>query len=125
MTACRCCAPSSSGREVNPAQPLTAGMWTRDLPLHNEFVGAASDVTSFHQYSTTQNLQATIEELGRLGRPLFCTEWMARHFDSTFETHLPLFKEAEVGCYSWGLVRGRTQTHLPWSSAPAAAEPEL
>ena len=66
-----------------------------------------------------------IAQLSAHGRPVFCTEWMARQFESTFETHLPLFKAASVGCYCWGLVKGRTQTHLPWGWQPGSAEPEL
>jgi len=27
---------------------------------------------------------------------------------------LPLFKQKNIGCYQWGLVKGKTQTHLPW-----------
>lgn len=119
------CAAFEWAREVNPSQPLTSGVWSPDLLQHNEFVCAASDVISFHQYSTHQNLTAMIEQLRRFERPILCTEWMARQFESTFETHLPLFKEANVGCYCWGLVQGRTQTHFPWGSEPGAAEPQL
>ena len=41
---------------------------------------------------------------------------MRRASGSRFETHLPFFKEHGIGCYSWGLVNGKTQTHLPWNS---------
>ncbi len=115
----------SWAREANPSQPLTTGVWSPDLPEHNEFVCAASDVISFHQYSTHQNLEAMIEQLRASDRPILCTEWMARQFESTFETHLPLFKEKGVGCYCWGLVQGRTQTHFSWGSEVGAVEPEL
>lgn len=43
--------------------------------------------------------------------------------DSHFETHLPLFSDAGVGCLSWGLVAGRTQTFYSWGSPPGAPEP--
>jgi hypothetical protein len=32
--------------------------------------------------------------------------------------------ETNVGCYLWGLVNWRTQTHYPWGSPEGAAEPD-
>ena len=63
--------------------------------------------------------------LKKLGRPLVCTEYMARTQNSRFATHLPIFKEENVGCYNWGLVSGKTQTIFPWGSPKGAAEPKL
>jgi len=45
-----------------------------------------------------------------------CTEYMAREFGTTFEFSLPIFKENNVGCYNWGLVAGKSQTHFGWST---------
>jgi hypothetical protein len=56
---------------------------------------------------------------------MVCTEYLARTTDSRFETHLPVFWEAGVGCINWGLVAGRTQTQYPWYSAPGTPEPTL
>ncbi len=42
---------------------------------------------------------------------------MARPAGSTFEAILPIAKEQRVGAFCWGLVLGRTQTHLPWKPA--------
>jgi hypothetical protein len=53
-------------------------------------------------------------ELSEFGRPLFCTEWMARLAHSTIKEQLPLFARHKVASFQWGLVNGRTQTHLPW-----------
>ena len=33
---------------------------------------------------------------------------------------LPIFKERKIACYQWGLVKGRTQTHLPWPNIQRA-----
>ncbi|MCP4250844.1 MAG: hypothetical protein GY778_27720, partial [bacterium] len=52
------------------------------------------------------------------GRPVLCTEWMARALGSKIETDLPLFKREEVGCYMWGLVNGRAQFQFPWWNKP-------
>ena len=41
---------------------------------------------------------------------------MARELGTTFEFSLPIFRDNKVGCYSWGLVAGKSQTHFPWSS---------
>ena len=71
------------------------------------------------------NLGQQIAELKKLGRPVICTEYMARTRGSKFETHLPIFKEGHVGCYNWGLVSGKTQTIYPWESKQGAPEPQL
>src|SRR6185503_8053146 len=113
------------GREARVEQPLTVGIWTGDLPLLSRKSLELSDVVSFHNYGPLPDLKHQVEELRALGRPLFCTEYMARTRGSRFETHLPYFKEERVACYNWGLVNGRTQTHIPWASAPGSAEPEL
>jgi hypothetical protein len=42
---------------------------------------------------------------------------MARAVDSRIEDQLHMFHDRKVGCFQWGLVRGRSQTHLPWPSA--------
>ena len=49
-----------------------------------------------------------------LDRPIICTEWMARQIDSRISDQLELFHSRDVGCFQWGLVKGRTQTWLPW-----------
>ena len=53
-----------------------------------------------------------IERLKEFGRPLLCTEYMAREFGTTFEFSLPIFKKENVGCYNWGFVAGKSQTHF-------------
>lgn len=117
-------------RETAPSQPLTTGLWAGEwigpqaTPLMN-FVLANSDVISFHDYNA---LHRTIERVGSLkpfGRPLFCTEYMARTAGSTFATHLPYFKEHKIAAYNWGLVAGKIQTQYPWAwQEKLTAEPE-
>lgn len=90
----------------------------------NEFALQESDIVSFHNYGDLDSVARQIAALRTHGRPVVCTEWMRRTGGSVFSTHLPLFKSEGVGCYFWGLVNGRTQTHFPWGSPAGAPEPE-
>ncbi|WP_218932166.1 cellulase family glycosylhydrolase [Adhaeretor mobilis] len=121
-------------RSVNPSQPLTVGVWRgpawdnlKDLNLVHQAALELSDVISYHDYGTPEAMQARIDELRKYGRPLICTEYMARGHGSTFETILPILKNEKVGAYCWGLVDGKSQTKYPWSTwqTPILGEPEL
>ncbi len=113
-------------RAARPSQPLTAGIWNPDLATLNAFCLDASDVVSFHNYEGREALETQIVELKSRGRPLLCTEWMRRTGGaSLFGTHLGLFHRERVGCWFWGLVNGRTQTHFPWGSPEGAPSPEV
>jgi len=114
-------------RQAEPAQPLTSGVWAWDEDRReiNDFLLVQSDVLTFHEYADAAHLEETLARLKGNGRPVFCTEWMSRTFGSRFETHLPIFKEEGVGCFFWGLVNGRTQTHFPWGSPENAPPPAL
>ena len=57
---------------------------------------------------------APIKKLGKLNRPMFCTEYMARPY-STFDPCLGVMKDHKVAAYNWGFVNGRTHTDRPWS----------
>jgi hypothetical protein len=100
--------------EAGPEQPLTAGMFLPDRDL-NERLAEASDVITFHCYESVECLEALIQSLRKHGRPLICTEYMARTMGSDFRAHLPVYKRERVGCYNWGLVNGRSQTHIAWT----------
>jgi hypothetical protein len=50
------------------------------------------------------------------GRPIICTEYMARGAGSTIDGSLAIGKKANVGMINWGFVVGRIQTNLPWDS---------
>ena len=109
-------------RAVNPIQPLTSGVWQghwRDPGSRSEICSLQlelSDIISFHSYATPSEFEDRIDELAPLGRPILCTEYLARDLGSTVEGILPIAKRRSVGAYNWGFVAGRTQTYLPWES---------
>lgn len=109
-------------KSVDPIHPVTAGPWQGDwssdetLSKLDRFMFACSDVITFHSYEDRQGLERKILQLKRYERPMLCTEYMARPFDSTFQNVLPLMKQHGVGAYNWGLVAGKTQTHCAWES---------
>ncbi|MFB3788769.1 MAG: cellulase family glycosylhydrolase [bacterium] len=111
-------------RAAKPSQPVSAGVWY-DNEILNRFQLENSDVITFHNYSGTESLEKQIQELKTLGRPLICTEYMARTNGSRFKTHLPVFKKHQVGCINWGLVSGKTQTIYPWGSEKGSPEPKV
>ncbi len=112
-------------RFVQPHQPLSTGIWNTELHNLNEISVELSDIITFHNYHDLNSVEQSVQTLQQRNRPILCTEWMSRKFGSLFETHLPFFKREQIGCYFWGLVNGRTQTHLPWSSSPGVPEPPV
>ena len=104
-------------REINPVQPVSIGMWNGNKVL-NDIVLENSDIITFHCYDTKQNTEARIQELLKYKRPVICTEWMNRVAKSNVEENLPVFKKNNVGSMLWGLVNGKTQTHLSWGHRP-------
>ena len=109
-------------RAAKPDQPLTAGIWC-GRPALNEFQLAQSDFVSFHNYDGPDALRSQIEALQKHGRPVVCTEWLRRG-NSEVAACLPVFKQAHVGCFNWGLVAGKTQTIYPWGAAKDSPEPK-
>ncbi len=109
-------------RSVRPVQPLTSGVWKgnwSDTAKEEETTKiqlAESDVISFHNYGWPEEFEARIVSLQPLGRPLICTEYMARGNGSTFDGSLPVAKKLHVAAINWGLVAGKTQTYYPWDS---------
>ena len=101
--------------EVRPSQPLTACLDGSGGDEIIELNRVNSDVITFHCYEGTK-LEQVIKNHLKLNRPMICTEYMAREFGTTFEFSLPIFKKYEVGCYNWGLVAGKSQTHFGWST---------
>lgn len=109
-------------RGMRPIQPLTSGIWLGDwssddlmTPLQRDQIGL-SDIVTFHNYEPGPDFVRRIGWLRRFGRPLICTEFMARPVGSTFQAILPLARAHDVGAVCWGLVAGRTQTQFSWSS---------
>lgn len=112
-----------TARDVGPDAPLSVAAWTTPLPdsdahpYQTEIDRSAllhSDIITFHAYWNRQRVAQFIDYLEVLDRPVLCTEWMARQIDSRISDQLALFHERNVGCFQWGLVKGRTQTWLPW-----------
>jgi hypothetical protein len=110
-------------RSVHPTQPLTSGVWGGgnwgDPALESETTKiqlSESDVITFHNYGWPEDFEARVKTLQAQGRPLICTEYMARGAGSTFDGVLPVAKQYHVGAINWGLVAGKTQTYLPWDS---------
>ena len=109
-------------RSVNPQQPLTSGIWHEDpakpealSPMAKEQL-ELSDVISFHNYSPPAKFEQEVKWLQSYGRPIICTEYMARPQGSTFQGILPIAKKEKVGAINWGFIAGKSQTFLPWDS---------
>ena len=109
-------------REMNPSQPLTAAPWKGDyqdvsrVPALVAYMLDSSDVITFHSYDDSASVEREITALERYGRPIICTEYMARPRGSTFQAILPIFARRHVGAINWGFVAGKTQTIYPWDS---------
>ena len=122
----------SWARAVDPQQPLTSGVWDGewDTAHRNAISGIQldnSDVITFHSYGDPATFENKIGQLSPRGRPMICTEYMARTLGSTVEGILPVAKRHNVGAVNWGLVAGKTQTYFPWDSwdHPYTAIPEV
>ena len=114
------------GRTVNPSQPLTSGIWSASLKDLNKFQLENSDVITYHNYDYIDIHQKQINSLKQLGRPLICSEYMARSKGSLFQTIMPLLKNENVGAINWGFVSGKTQTIYAWDTPiKTGKEPNL
>ncbi|MGI8951577.1 MAG: 1,4-beta-xylanase [Chitinophagaceae bacterium] len=112
-------------RAVNPDQPITAGLWAWDYEKLNAFQEANSDVITYHDYEEAPWHERVIQLLKATGRPLICTEYMARTRNSRFLTILPLLKKENVGAINWGFVAGKTNTIYAWDTPmPDGSEPK-
>jgi hypothetical protein len=102
-------------REVNPAQPLTTCWRADDLV----------DLATFHNYDdpTTPELFTHMDKALATGRPVLCTECMARTLGNTLAKFLPVYAEKKVGWYIWGFVSGASQTRFPWGWPAGGPEP--
>lgn len=110
-------------RSANPSQPLTSGVWIGDhwddLNKVDEIERTQitqSDVITFHDYSWPETFEKRARQMLTYGRPVICTEYMARGNGSTFDGSLPIGKRLDIGMINWGFVDGKTQTRLPWDS---------
>jgi hypothetical protein len=108
---------------VNPTQPLTSGLWIGEnwdkretLDAVERIQVARSEVMSFHDYNWPEQWERRAKQMLSYGRPVLCTEYMARGNGSTFDGSLPLGKKYNIAMINWGFVQGKSQTHLPWDS---------
>ena len=114
------------GWEVRPSQPLSVGVWSLPLSDLNKFQVENSDVITYHNYEGPEKHQAAIDTLKTYGRPMVCTEYMARRNNSLFQNIMPILKAENIGAINWGLVAGKSNTKYAWSEPiPDGSEPPL
>lgn len=114
------------GWEVRPSQPLSSGVWNKSLDDLNKFQLENSDVITYHNYKGTEEHQTAIDTLKLYGRPMVCTEYMARSRNSLFSNIMPILKAQNIGAINWGLVAGKSNTKYAWDEPiPDGSEPKL
>ena len=114
------------GREVRPSQPLSVGVCSLPLSDLNKFQVENSDIITYHNYEGPEQHQAAIDSLKRYGRPMICTEYMARRNNSYFQNIMPILKRENIGAINWGLVDGKSNTKYAWDEPIAdGSEPQL
>lgn len=113
-------------RQVAPSQPLSVCWQGHDL----------SDVITFHTYGRpgfeTPNRNSPgwdfLNELDwarAWGRPMLCTEWLARPFGNSVSAILPFFERYHIGWFVWGLCAGGpAQCQFPWDWPIGSPPPE-
>ena len=115
-------------RTVNPSQPLSVGVWDWELEDFNKVQLANSDIITYHDYNNAEKHQQLIDTLRHYaqGRPMVCTEYMARRNGSTFQEIMPMLKRENIGAFNWGLVAGKTNTIYAWGTKhPDDTEPPV
>ncbi len=116
----------SWAKQVNPSQPISAGVWNLSLATLNDFQTKNSDIITYHNYGDEQDHEKWINLFKVHERPMVCTEYMARTNNSRFSNIMPLLKKEQIGAINWGLVSGKTNTIYAWSTPiPDGKEPEL
>ncbi len=109
-------------RIVNSSQPLTVCLEGSGGEKNIALDQAQSDVITFHCYESHLLEEIIIRHKARHpGRPVVCTEYMAREMGTTFQHSLPIFRKHQVGCFCWGLVAGKSQTHFNWKTVEGLA----
>ena len=103
-------------RDVNPSQPITAGLWRWDFEELNTFQAQHSDIITYHDYEDPEQHGLIIDLLKTHDRPMICTEYMARPRNSRFSNILPLLAKENVGAINWGLVAGKSNTKYQWDT---------
>ena len=112
----------AAARSAQPSQPLSSPLWAGDFSDPTKFNPTQtvqfeqSDILTFHNYGFPESFMTAIRQLKAYGRPVLCSEYMARDAGSVFDTCLPIAYEERVMAINWGLVSGRSQTILTWDS---------
>lgn len=125
-------------RSENPVQPLTSGLWTwwkngwsadsnKNKTATEKIQLQLSDIITFHCYNDSAIFRKQLKFLLAYGKPVICTEYMARGEKNTVLTVLPIAKQYNVGMINWGFADGKEQTKYPWDSWKKAytADPPL
>jgi hypothetical protein len=113
-------------RANNPDQPISVGLWDTNLKELCKIEIENSDVITYHNYDVPAAHMGLIVFLEQYGRPLICTEYMARPRNSTFQNIMPLLKKENVGAINWGFVSGKTNTIYAWDTPiPDGSEPKV
>jgi len=112
-------------RSQRPIQPLTSAMW-RGADWSPDGAGnlnaiqraqlELSDIITFHNYGQPESFERRVAQLRPHGRPLICTEWLARLNGSSVDAVLPIAQRERIGMINWGFVDGASQTRFPWDS---------
>ncbi|HEY9533696.1 MAG TPA: 1,4-beta-xylanase [Mucilaginibacter sp.] len=111
---------------VRPDQPVSAGLWNWTFEKLNAYQALNSDVITYHNYDEEAAHLKVVQLLKTHGKPLICTEYMARPRNSTFGTVMPMLKKENVGAINWGFVSGKTNTIYAWDTPmPNGEEPKL
>ena len=111
-------------RKVNPDQPISAGLWAWEFEKLNEIQLTNSDVLTYHNYEEPQWHRRTAELFKASGRPMICTEYMARTRNSRFSNIMPMLKEKNIGAINWGFVAGKSNTIYAWDTPiPSGSQP--
>ncbi|MBK7131539.1 MAG: 1,4-beta-xylanase [Bacteroidales bacterium] len=114
------------GWEVRPSQPLSSGVWSLRLSDLNKIQIENSDIITYHNYDSPEKHLKAIDTLRLYGRPLVCTEYMARRNNSLFTNIMPILKENNIGAINWGLVSGKSNTKYAWDEPiPDGSDPPL
>ena len=112
----------AAARSVSPSQPLTSPLWSGDFSSPSGLNPTQtvqfdqSDVFTFHNYGFPESFRTAIHQLKQYGRPVLCSEYMARDAGSVFDLILPIAHKENVMAINWGLVSGKTQTIITWDS---------
>lgn len=111
-------------RAVDPIQPISIGLWNWGYHELNAIQALNSDIITYHDYEAPEWHQRVIDMLKCFGRPMICTEYMARTRNSRFANIMPLLKKENIGAINWGLVDGKSNTKFAWDTPlPDGGEP--